>query len=109
MVPVHGLVEVVVTALDILNLFDGEGLGHGLVPLQLVALQGRHTVASPVAEGPCNPLLATHGVERHDAAVQHQGPERFREDRDLVGPGIHPARAQDPGGLAGHGHDLPTR
>ena len=39
-------------------------------------------------------LLAPRGVERHDATVQHQGLEQFRDGRNLVGPGVHSVLAQ---------------
>ncbi len=55
---VHGLVAVVVAALETLGLFDGEGFDHGLVQLGLVSLERQHIVGSPVADRLCNPLLA---------------------------------------------------
>ena len=37
----------------------------------------------------CNRLLATHGVQGHDAALQAQHAQQLREGRDLVGPAVH--------------------
>ena len=92
---VHGLVEVVVAAREGFRLLDREGLDHRLVPRRLVVLERQHIVGAPVAEGLRNPRVAAHGVDGHDAALEHQHLEQCRHGRNLVGLVGHPTLAQD--------------
>ena len=91
LVLVHGLVNVVVAPLGLL---EGEGLDPGLVPLRLVALERRHIVGFPVAARLGHRLPAAQGIEGRDATVQGPGFEPLRDGRDRVGSVVHSALAQ---------------
>ena len=107
LVLVHGLVEVVVAALENLGLFDSEGLDHGFVRRRLVALERQHIVGLPVADRLCHPLLATHGINRHDTAFQRHRLDQGRNSRDPVGP-IVPGQTQSRAGRVNRSGEGPV-
>lgn len=60
------------TAVEGLRPFAGEHLRHSLVQMALVLLQQEDVVRPAGAEGLDDRGLATHGIDRHDAALQFQ-------------------------------------
>ena len=47
----------------------------------------------------------THGIDCHDATVQHQGHGQFQKGLELVGPTIHPVLSSDYARRIGSGVD----
>jgi hypothetical protein len=59
-------------------------LAHGLEGTAVIGLQHQETVGGLRPDPRGDGLLAAHGVERHDGAIEMQGVEKFGNGGDLV-------------------------
>jgi len=61
-----------------------EKINHRFVQMALVSLQRNQVISFLINDLRRHFLLTAHGVQRHDAALDIEQPQQFRQHRDLV-------------------------
>src|SRR4028118_1363915 len=82
---------------------------HGLEGTAVVGLQHQEVVGGLRPDPRGDVLLAAHGVERHDAAVEMQGVEQLGDGGDLVRLAVDLALAEHQSSVTGPGADRVQR
>src|ERR671916_584375 len=86
-----------------------ERLAHSLEGMAVTGLQHQEVVGGLRPDPRGDVLLAAHGVERHDGAVEMQGVEKFGNGGDLVRLAIDLALAEHQSLITGPGADQMER
>src|SRR5215212_7350245 len=84
-------------------------IAYGLEGAAVIGLQPQEIVGTLRPDPRGDLLLAAHGVERHDAAVEMQGAEKFGNGGDLVRLAIDLALAEHQSLITGPGADQMRR
>ena len=75
--------------------FQGEGVLQARMKALVVVPDAQHVVGPLLPDRACDGLLATHGVQGHDATLQAQHAQQLRDGRACVGLVVHRRLNQD--------------